>query len=1025
MNKTIYKSILTLVFLILCNCLWAQVKTITINGTVVDTKGETLPGATVIVKNQPGLGVTTDINGKFKIKTGENEVLVVSFIGYQTNEVRINGKPQVTVTLKESSEQLEEIAVVGHGTQRKESVVGAISSIDPATLQISTGQVSNALAGNVAGIIAVQRSGEPGENTSEFWIRGISTFGANSKALVLVDGVERNFNEINVEDIEHFSVLKDASATAIYGSRGANGVVIITTKRGKEGKININFKAESGISTPSKMPDYLNASDYALLANEASVSRGKMPFYTPSEVEIIKYGLDPDLYPDINWREELLKDNTSNYKASLNLSGGSSMVRYYISGGYYNESGMYKYGNLNDYNTNVNYTRYNFRSNVDVNVTKTTSLSLGIGAWIVDQNKPGDGNSDAIWNSFANLTPVTVPFRYSNGLLPAYGSSADLMSPFAILTQTGYTTKWENKLETNIALKQDLSFITKGLTFTGRFSYDTYNYNDIKRLVRPELFRAEKQRDKNGQLVLRKVVDSSPLSQKTSAWGDKRFYTEATLNYNRLFNETHRVGGLLFYYQQEYGRNDSGGDILKAIPARNQAFSGRATYAYMDKYMFEFNFGYTGSENFEKGSRYGFFPAMALGWLVTKENFMANQDKITNLKLRYSIGQVGNDRLNARFPYITTIKHGAGYGMGENGGNNPGGLHPDIVGAQDLTWEVSTKQNIGVDLELFDSFKITTDIFRDRREKIFMKRNYINQVVGLLGNQKPWANVGIMESKGIDGTFSYTKKIDDFSYTLRGNFTYSNNEVVNYDEASNSLYYQQTEGYKWGQTRGLIALGLFKDQAEIDNSPKQTYGKILPGDIKYKDVNGDGKINDDDIVPIGHSTIPEVVYGFGLSMRYKQFDFSMLFQGTGNCDFFLGGNAAYPFAGGETGNVMSYVNNPKNRWISREISGSAETENPNAIYPRLSYGGNNNNNRTSTFWLRNSKYLRLKNVELGYRFNRKLLKRFNMSSARVFLIATNLFVFSPFDWWDPELASGNGARYPLQKRVNLGINVSF
>ncbi|TKG91882.1 TonB-dependent receptor [Puteibacter caeruleilacunae] len=1025
MNKGLYKTILIFVFFIACQSLWAQVKTITVNGTIFDSNGETLPGASVIVKNQPGLGVISDIDGKFKIKTGENEVLVISFIGYQTKEVKVNGKTKITVELQESSEQLEEIAVVGHGTQRKESVVGAISTIDPGTLTISSGQVSNALAGNVAGIIAVQRSGEPGENTSEFWIRGISTFGANSSALILVDGVERNFNEINVEDIEHFSVLKDASATAIYGSRGANGVVIITTKRGKEGKIHINFKAERGIATPSKMPDYLNAADYATLANEANVTRGKIPFYSPSEIEIIKYGLDEDLYPDINWRDELLKDNTSSYKATLNLSGGSSLVKYFISGGYFNESGMYKYGDLNDYDTNVNYTRYNFRSNVDVNVTKTTKLSLGIGAWIVDQNKPGNGNSDAIWNSFANLTPLTVPFQYSNGLLPAYGSGADMMSPFAILTKTGYTTKWENKLETNISIDQKLDFITEGLSFTGRFSYDTYNYNTISRLIMPELYRAEKQRDKNGELVLRKVVDSSPLSQSTGAWGDKRFYTEASLNYNRLFNETHRIGGLLFYYQQEYSRNDSGGDVLKAIPKRNQALSGRATYAYRDKYMFEFNFGYTGSENFEKESRFGFFPAMAIGWLVTKEEFMANQRAISNLKLRYSAGQVGNDRLSSRFPYITTLKGDSGYGFGETGGNWVGGLRADIVGAQDLSWEVSTKQNIGIDMELFESFNVTADIFKDKREKIFMKRSYINQVVGLLGGQKPWANVGVMESKGIDGTFSYSKKHRNFSYTLRGNFTYSNNEVIDYDEASNSLYYQQTEGYKWGQTRGLIALGLFEDEADVENSPKHTFGKVLPGDIKYKDVNGDGKINNDDVVPIGHSTIPEVVYGFGLSMQYKKFDFSMLFQGTGNCDFFLGGNAAYPFAGGETGNVMSYVNNPDNRWISREISGTEATENPNALYPRLSYGGNNNNNRHSTFWLRNSRYLRLKNVELGYNFDSKLLKKFKMSKARFYVIATNLFAFSPFKWWDPELASGNGARYPIQKRVNLGINVTF
>ena len=1004
-----------------------------VTGVVTDETNTPMYGVNVIVKNEVGIGTITDDQGNYEIEAGENDVLVFNFIGFEKKEVVIKGRNHINVKLQPSSEQLEEVAIVAHGTKKKETVVGAITSIDVATLQTASVQPSNALAGNVAGVIAVQRSGEPGENNSEFWIRGISTFGANSSALVLVDGIERNFNEINVEDIQDFTILKDASATAVYGNRGANGVVLITTKRGKEGKININAKVEQGVSFRSKMPEFTDGISYAQLANEAAVTRGRDAIYTPSQIEIIGYGLDQDLYPNINWRDELLDPASSKTRATLSISGGSNLVNYYISGGLINETGMYKYGNLNDYNTNVNYNRYNFRSNVGVNVTKTTSVELGIGAWIVDQNKPGDGNTDDIWDAFNNLTPVTVPFQYSNGLFPTYGSGRDMISPYILLTQTGYLTKWESKLETNIAIKQDLSFITKGLRFTGRFSYDAYNYNEIKRETMPDLYRAEKQRDGNGELVLRKVIEGYPLQQSTGAWGDKRFYTEGVLNYDRVFAEDHRIGGLLLYYQQEYSRNDAGGDIKAAVPKRNQALSGRATYSFRDKYMAEFNFGYTGSENFEKGSRFGFFPAVAFGWRISQENFLRSSEWLDEFKVRFSYGEVGNDRIvkdnvNIRFPYITTIVSSGDrgdYAFGENAQYWHNGLQTGEIGAQNLTWEIAKKYDIGVDLKLFNKIEIVADIFKDHRENIFMLREFVPFAVGLLEDQKPWANVGVMESKGLDGTVSYSNRLGAVDFTLRGNFTYSTSDVLDYDEAANSLYYQQTEGYRWGQTRGLISLGLFENQADIDNSPEQTFGEVMPGDIKYKDVNGDGRINADDVVPIGHTTIPEIIYGMGLSLRYKNFDYSMLFQGAGSCDFFLGGNAAYPFSGGESGNVITEVADENNRWISRDISGTPDTENTNAIYPRLTYGTNNNNNRQSTYWLRDSRYLRLKNVELGYNVNRKFLRKFKMESARLYLIATNLLVFSPFDLWDPELASGNGAKYPLQKTVTLGLNINF
>ena len=996
----------------------AQVKDITIKGKITDEKGQPMPYVSVIVKSQPGIGTVSDEGGNFRIKAGENDYLVFNFLGYEKQEMAVSGKTTITISLKPSIVQMEEVTVVGQGVQRKVSVVGAISTLDVKNLSVTGGQLSNSLAGNIAGVIAVQRSGEPGKNKSEFWIRGISTFGANASAMVLVDGIERGLNEISPEDIASFSILKDASATAIYGSRGANGVVIINTKRGVEGKMEINFKTEYGLNSPTGTPTYAEGGAYATLANEAAQTRGRDYIYSPAELEIIRYGLDKDLYPNINWRKELMKATAPNKRGVLTIRGGTALARYYISAGYNNEKGMFKYGNVQQYNTNIDVSRYNFRSNLDVNLTGTTVLRLGLGGWIEDQDRPAA--SGDMWNAISNLSPIATPKEYSNGLAPAYGTG-NLMSPYVLLTNTGYNEYSATKVETNIELSQDLKFITPGLKFTGRFSYDTWNDGSVSRLHMPDIYRAGTQRDATGNLILRKIASANPLALAYGASSNKRFYTEASVNYDRTFGK-HRIGGLLFYFQQDFSQLNGGLDIRTVIPARNQALSGRATYSYDDKYMAEFNFGYTGSENFEKKSRFGLFPAIAVGYMISNEPFMKPIDWISSLKIRASYGEVGNDRLGTRFPYITTVRGGNGYIFGP-------GLVTDVVGAQNLTWEVAKKYNIGVDMLVFKDFNVTVDIFQDNRDKIFMLRGNINYVMGLSNGQMPWANVGIMQSKGIDGTMSYSKKIGEVSLNLRGNLTYATNQVIDYDEASNSLYYQQTRGYKWSQNRGLIAEGLFKDKDDIANSPLQTYGPVLPGDIKYKDVNGDGLINDRDIVPISNTRDPSVIYGFGLSLNYKSFDASVLFQGAGNSDFFLNGNAAYPFTNGEVGNVLDVVNNPANRWISRDISGTIATENVNAMFPRLSYGYNANNNRESTLWLRNARYLRLKNLELGYSLPNKFIKKCYMSRARLYLIAANLLTISDFKLWDPELGDrgqvGAGLSYPLMRTVTFGLNVTF
>jgi len=1004
-------------------------------GVVKDPSGEPLIGVTVAIKNQPGLGTATDVDGRFKIKVGEYDVLELKFIGFKTKEVpvlKIEG--EANITMEEETQKLEEVVVTAAGmVQRKATLTGAITTVDVRTLQSPTSSISNTLLGNVPGIIGRQTTGEPGRSTTEFWVRGIGTFGANASALVLVDGIERDLDELNVEDIETFSILKDASATAIYGSRGANGVILISTKRGAAGKVNISAKAEYGYNTRSRTPKYTDGITYANMANEARMTRYQEPLYSQQDIEIIGRGLDTDLFPNVDWGDVLLKDGASNYRATISLSGGGSAARYYVSGSYYNEDGMYRTNDkMNKYNTNATYERINYRANVDLDITKTTLIKIGVGGYLINENKPRM-SSDDIWGAISNLTPLTVPRMYSNGLVPTYGEGSS-MNPEVQLTKTGYSTNWENKVETNIALEQDLKFITPGLRFTGTFSFDTKNTNAITRSKNPELWYAERRRDANGNLVMRRVKEVSLMTQSGSSSGNRRYYTEAKIDYAQRINEDHSISGLVMYYQQEKAStNVSADDVRSSIPFRNMALSGRVTYGFKDRYLAEFNFGYMGSENFEKGERFGFFPAVSAAWVISEEPFIKkNFEWLDMFKVRYSYGEVGNDKItdneneyDKRFPYMSFITTSASYNWGEYGSNNVQGYRITTIGASNLTWEKEKKHNLGFDLVMANSkVSATVDFFNESRRDIFMQRSQMPYSTGLQ-DLRPYANIGEMKKKGFDGVASYSDKVGNVSFTLRGNFTYAKTDVINYDEADNALPYQMTKGYRLNQTRGLIALGLFKDQEDIDTSPRQTFGSYMPGDIKYKDVNGDGKIDDYDMVPIGYTTVPNFVYGAGLSLAWKSFDFNILFQGAGKSDFFIGGNSIYPFSGSEMGNILTKVTNPSDRWISREISGDPSTENPNAIIPRLSYGENPNNFRNSTYWLRNGRYLRLKSLEFGYNLPRKIAKKFFAEGARIGFIGRDLFVFSSFDWWDPEIGSSDGAKYPISKTYSFNLTINF
>ncbi|OJU34229.1 MAG: SusC/RagA family TonB-linked outer membrane protein [Bacteroidales bacterium 45-6] len=997
---------------------------LTVGGTVMSEKGEEMVGVSVTVKENPSKGLITDLDGRFKITgLGAGQTLVFSIIGFEKKELKVTKSNEKTqIVLREIVNELDEAVVVGHSTQRKLSVTGAVTNVDVKDLTVPATSIANMLGGRVPGIISVLRSGEPGQDFSQFWIRGISTFGAGSSALVLVDGVEGNINTLDPEDIESFTILKDASATAVYGVRGANGVILVTTKKGNAGKLSINVKANVGVSYSPRMPKYVDANQYATLANEAAMSRGIDPIYNSVDLTLFKNGLDPDLHPNVDWRDVILKDYTWNQQYHLSASGGGQVARYYMSLGVLNKDALLKQDKgINKYDTNVGYKQYNFRANVEINLTESSILTLGLETVLVNQNYPGFGNdSQALWDAQANMTPVLVPIVFSTGQLPAYGSNNDQISPYVLLNHTGYRKYYRNTNNLNVQFQQNLGMITKGLNFTALFNMNSNNEMWSNRGKAPALYYA-RLRNRDGSLALEKKRDASEPSYGVSTEINRKFYFEARTNYERLFGKDHRVTGLLHYYMEDYISSINKTD-LAAIPKRYIGLSSRATYSYKDTYFVEGNVGYTGSEAFENGKKFGIFPAISLGWVPTQYKAIQQLVPVLDfLKFRGSYGTVGNDRMNTRFPYLTL--------MGQSGGsiwNSGPGYTETQVGSSNLKWETATKTNFGIDAKfLKNKFDLTIDFYRDVRSGIYQQRASIPDEMGLVS--LPFANVGKMKSWGIDGHISYTQTINKDSYfVLRGNFTQSKNKIVQYEESIVRYPYQSTVGSQWGVNRGLIALGLFKDKEDVRNSPRQTFtGEVLPGDIKYKDVNGDGVVDDYDVVPLGYSSTPQIQYGFALEVNWKNWNLSTLFEGVSRVKYFSGGNGFFPFSGKETGNILDIVAVQSNRWTPASISGDPSTENPNARFPRLTYGGNANNNRNSTFWLNDGSYLRLSNVQLSYQTKASFLRKIGVSGATFSLIGENLHVWDKVKLFDPAQASSNGSRYPLQRVYTLQMNLKF
>ncbi|MDR0384706.1 MAG: TonB-dependent receptor [Prevotellaceae bacterium] len=995
--------------------------TVTVSGTVYDDSDQPVQGVTVYLKDRPGVGWMTDMNGNFSVKAEIKDVLIFSFTGFE--EIRydvVQAEENLRIDLVPSVTELEEMVVVGMGSQRKISVVGAVTSVDVQDLQMPATSINNVLGGRVPGIISIQSSGEPGKNISEFWVRGIGTFGANSGALVLVDGLEGTLSQIDPADVESFSVLKDASATAVYGVRGANGVILVTTKRGENNKLRITLRSNLTLSYLNNMPEYLDAYDYALLANEASVVSGNQPRYSNIQMNLIKYGLDPDLYPDVDWQKEILKRTSWQNTHYLNARGGGSIARYFVSLGMSSESAAYRQESLSKYRKRVGRNTYNYRMNIDMNVTKTTAVYMGLDGFIDIKNRPGEANTDWLWSSQAKLTPLTVPTKYSNGMLPAYGRD-DEISPYVLLNYTGVTTDETYKNMVTIAVNQDFGFLLEGLKGKIQGAFDNYAYVVESRKKMPDLYNSSR-RNTEGDLVMIKRMNAYDVQYLPSQNQWRKYHLEANLNYDHLISDDHRIGALLYYYMSnEY--QTSASTSMDAIPKRYQGLSSRITYGYKDTYMIDGNFGYTGSENFKRGEQFGFFPSVAIGWIPSQYDWVREKMSfISFFKIRASYGTVGNDRIASdRFPYLTIINSNAPGGWG-----GPG-LIESVVGADNLAWEVAKKADLGIEARLLkNKIEFVVDLFHDTRDGIFQRRTQLPSWVGSM--TMPYGNVGSMVSFGADGNISYTQNFKkDISFTLRANFTYSANEIKHWEQPYQEYEYLSYINKPYDVLRGFKAIGLFKDEEEVRNSPAQ-FGAVRPGDIKYKDVTGDGVITDDDQIPLSYSPMPRLMYGFGAEFRVKDFTLGLLFKGTGHTDFYMNNNGYgyIPFYGGDIGNVLSIVKDPANRWTPAWYSGDPATENPDARLPRLSYGYNVNNSKPSSFWIGNSSYLRLSEVSMNYNLKNDFLTKFvGISSIDLQFVGYNLAVWNNVKIWDPELAPSNGYAYPIPMRFAFQLYVNF
>lgn len=1009
-------------------------KETTVRGQVMDPDGTPLPGATVAV-NGTSRGVATDEMGVFSITVAQGQTLRVAMIGMNPVEVPYTGQRTLKVTLSQKVDKLNEVVVVGFGKQKKVTVTGSVASVNMQDMRTPVPSLTNALAGKVAGVISMQTGGgEPGYDNPTFTLRGIGTFKGSVSPLIIVDGVQRQdvnstyggaFNNIDPEDIQSISLLKDASATAVYGAKGANGVLIITTKRGVAGKPKVAAKAEAGYTGLTKLPKMMDGVTYMKLFNEARENNGDAPRFTEETIAKTASGLDPYLYPNVNWIDRIYDDWAAMTNANVNVSGGGEAMRYYVSMSFYNQDGQYNVTKANGYNPNLNFKRYDFRSNVDLNVTKTTTLSLNLAAMLVNSRFPGASAADIWYNTYAT-NPVAFPVSFPNNVW-AGPAQTEGVNPFNVVQNQGYSTEFKPSVQSVLSVNQNLDAITKGLSATARFSFDSYAEFGTQRRGLNDLFRAER-RDADGNLVLvpTRFGDKS-LGFGTSSSGERMMYLEGNIAYDRSFGP-HSFGALLVGAIRNRQRG-SASDLKWSIPFRNQNAAARITYGYKDKYLLEGNFGATGSENFQKGERWGFFPAASAGWVISREGFMANVPALTLLKIRASVGSTGNDAIDEeRFgylTYITTNKPGIAFGTSPTYYN---GTDVTVFGTQGLTWETSTKTNLGLDISLWDKLNVTVDLFKDHRRQILINRQSISVIGGYAGNAI-FANLGEMENKGFDGSIEYNTSIGkDFSLRLFGNVTYARNRILDADNPLAIYGYQQVEGTMFQEFRGYKHQGLFRDEDDVSHSPEQLR-QMYPGDIKFRDLNGDGRVDPNDQAYLGKSAFPVWSYGYGFNLGYKRWEISALFAGVADVGIMANGSEINRYNGTAVGvGIVPFAGiglYPASMLANAEDRWTKENPRQDAWYPRLTITNSTDNNFTnSDWWLKDGSFMRLKQASLSYNIITSDMRVKGISNLQVYANGTNLLTFSKFKLWDPELGS-NAARYPFSRTITLGLRAQF
>ena len=1003
----------------------------TVAGTVISSAdNQPIVGANIYVEGT-NVGTTTDAGGNYKLTVPASaKTVTVSFLGYDTKKISVRDIHLFKlITLADASNKLEDVVVVGFGVQKKESLVGAVQSVKPSDLQTSSSNLSTSFSGKIAGVIAVQKSGEPGADGANFWIRGISTFGSGQSPLLILDGVEitnQMLNNIPPETIESFSVLKDATATALYGSRGANGVMIITTKNGRDSeKMTINLRAEFGASAPTRVPKVADGITYMETFNEARTTRGEKPYYSNEKIMGTKLGLDPYVYPNVDWYDMLFKDCTFNQNFNFNMTGGAKKIDYFLNASVYNENGIMLKPQASKFDTSINAQKYLYQPNVSADATKTTRVSLKMNTQLHYRHAPIQSVSDLFAYAMTGMPcefPATLPGEESDTFV-RFGTnnawnSGFFTNPYAQLCR-GYGDQFRGHFTSALTVNQNLDFITKGLSATGMATFYNRVYSAVYRSFTPFMYQLT---DYNIDEAGNYSYTSNSTNTGTTYLGTTRgkdgyreLAFQAKIDYARTFGK-HDVGATIVYMQKERNMNISDEQEYAALPYRQQGLAGRVTYGFDKRYLFEANFGYNGSENFAAGKRFGFFPSVAVGWVISNEPFWKGIKEQVNLfKLRASYGLVGNDVISKdyadRLPYLTTVDMGQGYDVyiGNNFERKYGPIL-SVYGNPNATWEESRKLDIGVEIGLFDSLNIIFDWFKEKRSGIFMQRTSLPSTFGMSGIT-PWANIGKVDNSGVDISVDYNKAFSkDLILSLRGTFTYAHNEIVEMDEPKYKWAYQYKAGHPINSIQCLIAEGLFRDEEEIASSPSQdiyaTTYPIRPGDVKYRDLNDDKIIDDNDMCWTGNPTVPEIIYGFGFSLKYKGFDCSAFFQGQGKVSILM--YNYHPFATAATpGSGLM-------QWIADE-HWSEDDPNPKALYPRLSPLWNNNNTKASTLYVRNGKMLRLKTAEIGYTYKK----------MRVYVSGTNLLTFAPFKYWDPEKGSGNGLGYPLQRTYNLGFQFNF